>query len=77
MPSTLGEVRSFLALVGFFRGFVPDFALTAPISDLLRNKAFNPRKACNRPVPWGPAQADAFLAIIRVLTSHPVLVVPD
>ena len=66
MPATVGEVRSFLGLSGHLRGFIPDFsALTAPITDLLRDKAFSSKKARNRKVPWGAAQTEAFHAIIK------------
>ena len=52
LPTTVGEVRSFLGLAGYLRGFVQDFSgITAPISDLLRNKEFSSKRARNRPVP--------------------------
>lgn len=78
LPTTVGEVRSFLGLAGYLRGFVPNFSgITAPISDLLRNKEFSSKRARNKPVPWGPQQTTAFLEIIERLTTHPVLVLPD
>lgn len=78
MPTNVGEVRAFLGIAGFLRGFIPNFsALVAPISDLLRNKAFNSRRARRLPVPWGHEQAAAFLAVIEALTSHPVLALPN
>lgn len=78
MPATVGEVRSFLGLAGYLRNFVPNFSgLTAPITDLLRDKSFSSRKARSLPVPWGPAQTEAFHEIIRALTTHPVLATPD
>ena len=78
MPTTVGEVRAFLGLAGYLRGFVPDFsAIVAPISDLLRNKEFSSKKARNRRVPWGAEQATAFGEIIQCLTTHPILILPD
>ena len=78
MPSTVGEVRAFLGLAGYLRGFVPDFSgLVAPISDLLRNKEFSSKRARHRQVPWGPTQAAAFGEIVERLTTHPILTLPD
>ena len=78
LPTTVGEVRSFLGLAGYLRGFVQNFSgITAPISDLLRNKEFSSKRARNKPVPWGPEQMRAFEEIIERLTTHPVLVLPD
>ena len=78
MPSTVGEVRAFLGLAGYLRGFVPDFSsLTAPITDFLRDKAFSSKRARKLRVPWGAAQTEVFLAVISALITHPVLTVPD
>ena len=78
MPATVGEVRAFLGLAGYLRGFVPDFStLTAPITDLLRDKTFSSKRARHRRVPWGPSQTEAFQAIIKALVTHPVLAAPD
>ena len=78
MPSTVGEVRAFLGLAGYLRGFVPDFSsLTAPITDLLRDKAFSSKGARKLRVPWGVAQTKAFQAVISALITHSVLAVPD
>ena len=65
-------------MAGYLRGFVQDFSgITAPISDLLENKEFSSKRACNKPVPWGPEQTKAFEEIIERLTTHPILVLPD
>ena len=78
MPSTVGEVRASLGLAGYLRGFEPDFSsLTAPIADLLRDKAFSSKRARKLRVPWGVAQTEAFQAVISALITHPVLAVPD
>ena len=57
---------------------MPDFsALTAPITDLLRDKKFSSKRARKLRVPWGAAQTEAFQAVISALITHPVLAVPD
>ncbi len=46
---TKKEVRSFLGLVGWYRRFIPDFAMiAAPLTDILS-------KAGNNPVEWTEA----------------------
>eukprot|EP00752_Nemacystus_decipiens_P012408 g10995.t1 len=78
IPTTVGEVRSFLGLAGYLRGFVEDFsAITAPISDLLRNKRFSSKRARHLKVPFGPDQVNAFVECIKRLTTHPVMLLPD
>eukprot|EP00752_Nemacystus_decipiens_P018278 g16398.t1 len=78
MPAKVGEASSFLGLTGYFRGFVEDFsAITAPISDLLRNKKFSSKRARHLKVPFGPDQVNAFVECIKRLTTHPVMLLPD
>lgn len=75
MPTNVGEVRAFLGITSFVRGFIPNFiALVAPISDLLRN---NSRRARKIPAPWGHGQTAAFMAVIQAPTPHPMLAMPD
>ena len=77
-PTTVGELRAFVGMANFLRGFVKDFsALVAPITDILRNKEFSTKRARHKSIPWGPAQDDAFAAIISALVSPPVLMPPD
>lgn len=78
MLTTVGEVRAFLGLAGYLRGFVPNFSdIAAPILDILRNKEFASKRARNRRVPWGAEQAATFGHTIEKLTTHPILVLPD
>ncbi|CAB1105870.1 unnamed protein product [Ectocarpus sp. CCAP 1310/34] len=70
MPATDGEVRSFLGLAGYLRAVLPDFrALPELITDLLRDKTFSSKRARYRRVPWGPAQTEAFQAIIKAVEN--------
>ncbi|KAL8578109.1 hypothetical protein ACOMHN_055429 [Nucella lapillus] len=70
-PTTKRQVRALLGLVGYYRQYVPNFAsVTAPISDLLTKKA-------SRSVVWSPACAQALRNIQEILSSHPVLLLPD
>lgn len=78
MPSTVGEVRTFLGVAGYLRGFIPDFGtIVTPISDLLRNKEFSSRRARKMPVQWARDHTMAALKVIEALTTHPVLALPD
>ena len=64
-PQTPSEVRSFLGLVGFSAGFIPDFATTA---DPLRRLA---RKG--EPFVWGEEQEKSFQKLKNQVASAPVL----
>ena len=68
-PTTQKAVKSFIGLAGFFRMFVPNFAdIAAPMTDLLcKDSEFR----------WGDRQETAFKHIKRLLTSSPVLILPD
>ena len=68
-PKTIGEVRSFHGLAGFYRRFVRDFSIiAAPLTEVIKkNVGFT----------WGQAQEDAFQLLKGRLTSAPLLVIPD
>lgn len=70
-PRTKKQVRSLLGLIGYYRRYVPNYStLTAPITDLL--KAGSPRQ-----IVWSTECAEALLAVQRILSSFPVLLLPD
>ncbi|XP_048596408.1 uncharacterized protein LOC125578144 [Brassica napus] len=68
-PSTVGEVRSFHGLAGFYRRFVPDFSsIAAPLTEVIKkNVGFK----------WEQAQEKAFQMLKVKLTHAPLLVLPD
>ncbi|KAG7572474.1 Zinc finger CCHC-type superfamily [Arabidopsis suecica] len=69
IPKTVGEVRSFHGLAGFYRRFVKDFStLAAPLTEVIKKDiGFK----------WEQAQDDAFHALKEKLTNAHVLVLPD
>ena len=70
-PKTKTQLRAFLGLAGYYRRFVPSYAMiAAPLTDLLRKGAPNKLE-------WGCAQDDAFSQLKAVLSSQPVLRLPD
>ena len=70
-PSNKMQVRSFMGLAGYSRDFIPNFAATsAPLSDLTRKG--QPNK-----VDWGDAQEKAYQTLKTLLTSEPILYLPD
>ena len=70
-PATKKEVRAFLGLAGYYRGFMPNFAtVAAPLSDLTKKQA-------SMKVKWNPAATEAFLTLKGYLCSAPVLLSPD
>ncbi|KAG7533170.1 Reverse transcriptase domain [Arabidopsis thaliana x Arabidopsis arenosa] len=62
-PTSVGEVRSFHGLAGFYRRFVKDFStLAAPLTEVIKkNVGFK----------WKQAQEDAFQALKEKLTHAP------
>ena len=70
-PQTKKQVRSFLGLAGYYRKFIPHFAeVASPLTDL--TKKGQPNK-----IIWGPNQAKAFKTLRDLLTSAPILRLPD
>ena len=70
-PTTKKHFRSFMGLAGYYRDFIPNFAaVAAPLSDLTRKG--QPSK-----VEWGDAQEKAYQTIKILLTSDPILRLPD
>ena len=68
-PRNTAEIQSFLGLAGYYRKFVPNFAgITAPLTDLLRK---------DREFIWNPNHESSFQLIKHLLTSPPVLKLPD
>ena len=68
-PTTVGQVRSFHGLAGFYRRFVKDFSTIAcPLNELTKK---------NTPFIWGNAQQHAFDELKKRLTQAPLLVLPD
>ena len=77
-PSTVEEVRVLLGMAGYLRKFVPNYSsILAPISDLLRDPRFRTKKARRVKVPWGQAQTEAMETLVNLLTSPPILALPD
>ena len=68
-PTTVGQVRSFHGLAGFYRCFVKDFSTIAcPLNELTKK---------NVPFVWGKAQQNAFDELKKRLTEAPLLVLPN
>src|SRR5678815_1695771 len=70
-PTTKKEVRSFLGLTGYYKAFVPNYAsIACPLFDLLK-------KGCPRKVKWEGSHQKAFEVLKIMLTTSPVLRLPD
>ncbi|KAK1681398.1 hypothetical protein QYE76_042246 [Lolium multiflorum] len=68
-PINVSQVRSFHGLAGFYRRFVPNFStIAAPLNDLTKKGVV---------FEWGAAQDHAFDELKRLLTSAPLLALPD
>ena len=72
-PTNVQEVRQFIGLAQHYRRFIPLFAsIAAPITDLTKGTGTK-----RRPVTWTPECEKAFIQIKQLLTSSPVLLMPD
>ena len=68
-PTSLGEVRSFHGLAGFYRRFVPNFnTIAAPLTEVIKK---------NIGFKWEQVQEEAFQILKGKLTQVPLLVLPD
>jgi hypothetical protein len=68
-PMNVSQVRSFLGLAGFYRRFVKDFStIAAPLNELTKKGVV---------FLWGAAQDNAFDELKRLLTSAPLLALPN
>jgi hypothetical protein len=69
MPSNKKEVQSFVGFINFYRHFIPGFSHHAhALFDLTMN---------NVRFIWGLPQEDSFMKLKELVTSAPVLVLPD
>ena len=70
-PTTRKQVRSLLGLLGYYRRYVQNYAvITAPITDLLKGQK-------GKSIVWSPECAQALLQIQEILSTYPVLSLPN
>lgn len=67
-PVSIKQLRGFLGLTGYYRQFIQSYAMIAgPLTDLLKKDSF-----C-----WTEAAHQAFIKLKHVITSAPVLALPN
>jgi len=70
-PRTVKQLRAFLGLAGFYRKYVPDFAvIAAPLTDATR-------KVSRNEVKWDEAREHSFQELKRRISSPPILRLPN
>ncbi|GJR48168.1 putative reverse transcriptase domain-containing protein [Tanacetum coccineum] len=68
-PTTLSEVRSFLALAGYYRRFIANVSKIAkPLTSLTQK---------NQKYEWGEKEEEAFQTLNNNLCNAPILLLPD
>jgi hypothetical protein len=68
-PTNVAEVRSFMGLAGYYRRFVEGFSkIAGPITELQKK---------NKKFVWTEKCAEAFRRLKELLTTVPILKVPD
>ncbi|KAF4648115.1 hypothetical protein FOZ61_003143, partial [Perkinsus olseni] len=74
-PTTVTELRSFLGLANYYRGFLPHYSeRTRALYDLLTGTSKSKLSALQ---PWTPAHEVAFLDVKESLARLPLLAYPD
>jgi hypothetical protein len=69
MPRIVHQVRNFLGLTGYYRGFISNFSkITKFITDLLKK---------DEKYVWNAEHDEAFQTLKKLLTTSPVLAQPD
>ena len=69
VPTNLGELRSFLGYVGYYRRFIKDYArLSTPLTELLKKE---------KEYVWTLARQQAFETLKLALVTAPVLKPPN
>jgi hypothetical protein len=68
-PASVGDIQSFLGLVGYYWNFIKGFSkITKPKTELLGK---------DKKSKWMPTYEASFQELKKRLTSAPVLVMPD
>ena len=68
-PTTVGEIRSFLGLAGYYRRFIENFSKIAkPMTELLKK---------DTKFSWTEECETSFQELKKRLVSSPVLILPD
>ena len=76
--STVEDVRVLLGIAGYFRKFVPNYSsVLAPISGPFRDSRFHIKRAKRLKVPRSQDQTEATETLVSLLTSPPILRLPE
>lgn len=67
-PKIVTQLRSFLGMTGYYRRFIRGYSsICKPLTDMLKKNAFK----------WGPEQETAFSNLKQIMTTTPLLALPN
>jgi len=70
-PTNKTQVRSFIGLAGYYREYIPHYStIASPLTDLTK-------KGEPKEVRWQEPQEKAYTSLKTMLTSAPILKLPD
>ena len=71
-PSTAEDLSPFVGMTGCLRKFVDGCMLSMPLTEIHRNKIFDPRRARQARIPWSEQHQHAFFSLKSALTAFPI-----
>ncbi len=80
VPTNIRQLRRFLGLTNYFRKFIPNLAkVVTPLQELTKQSVLGKKPTAHTSIIefWQPIHTESMQEVIKILTSKPVLIMPD
>ena len=74
---TLGDVRTLVGMIGYFRKYIPNFSITAEPLYVLLKKTDGQSNSSKSLISWAETQQEALDQLLLCLVKPPILAYPD